>query len=74
MQPECNKEQEGRPWDGHIFVCYYECVRTATIKAATNCKLWAIDLAGFQTIMMRSGLEKQTKYTFFLKEVSFPCC
>ena len=45
-------------------------IRTATIKAATNCKLWAIDRASFQTIMMRSGLEKQTKYTSFLKEVS----
>merc|ERR1711970_1284290 len=47
----------------------YNCKRTATIKAATNCKLWAIDRASFQTIMMRSGLEKQTKYTSFLKEV-----
>merc|ERR1712088_1247405 len=47
----------------------YNCKRTATIKAATNCKLWAIDRASFQTIMMRSGLEKQTKYTAFLKEV-----
>jgi cGMP-dependent protein kinase len=34
----------------------YNCKRTATIKAATNCKLWAIDRASFQTIMMRSGL------------------
>ena len=48
---------------------YTSSCRTATIKAATNCKLWAIDRASFQTIMMRSGLEKQTKYTSFLKEV-----
>merc|ERR1719289_360991 len=47
----------------------YNCKRTATIKAATNCKLWAIDRASFQTIMMRSGLEKQTKYTSFPKSV-----
>ena len=52
--------------DDHKFLLR----RTATIKAATNCKLWAIDRASFQTIMMRSGLEKQTKYTAFLKEVS----
>merc|ERR1712106_480625 len=34
----------------------YNCQRTATIKAATDCKLWAIERQCFQTIMMRTGL------------------
>jgi len=47
----------------------YNCKRTATIKAATDCKLWAIERQCFQTIMMRTGLIKQTEYTAFLKSV-----
>lgn len=47
----------------------YNCKRTATIKAATDCKLWAIERQCFQTIMMRSGLIRQAEYTDFLKSV-----
>merc|ERR1719392_251546 len=47
----------------------YNCQRIATIKAATDCKLWAIERQCFQTIMMRTGLIKQTEYTAFLKSV-----
>lgn len=47
----------------------YNCKRTATIKAATDCKLWAIERQVFQTIMMRTGLIRQTEYTNFLKSV-----
>jgi len=47
----------------------YNCQRTATIKAATDCKLWAIERQCFQTIMMRTGLVKQTEYSSFLKSV-----
>lgn len=35
--------------------------------AATDCKLWAIERQCFQTIMMRTGLIRQTEYTDFLK-------
>lgn len=45
----------------------YNCKRTATIKAATDCKLWAIERQCFQTIMMRTGLIRQAEYTDFLK-------
>ncbi|KAF0299746.1 cGMP-dependent protein kinase, isozyme 2 forms cD5/T2 [Amphibalanus amphitrite] len=45
----------------------YNCQRTATIKAATDCKLFAIERQCFQTIMMRTGLQKQAEYTAFLK-------
>ncbi|KAJ1529379.1 hypothetical protein ONE63_006165 [Megalurothrips usitatus] len=47
----------------------YNCKRTATIKAASDCKLWAIERQCFQTIMMRTGLTRQIEYTDFLKSV-----
>lgn len=47
----------------------YNCKRTATIKAATDCKLWSIERPCFQTIMMRTGLIRQAEYTDFLKSV-----
>ncbi|EEB12543.1 cAMP-dependent protein kinase catalytic subunit, putative [Pediculus humanus corporis] len=47
----------------------YNCKRTATTKAATDCKLWAIERQCFQTIMMRTGLIRQAEYTNFLKSV-----
>lgn len=47
----------------------YNCKRTATIKAATDCKLWAIERQCFQTIMMRTGLIRQAEYKDFLKSV-----
>ncbi|XP_076679121.1 cGMP-dependent protein kinase for isoform X1 [Andrena cerasifolii] len=47
----------------------YNCKRTATITAATDCQLWAINRQCFQTIMMRTGLSRQAEYTDFLKSV-----
>lgn len=57
---------------GRVFgelAILYNCTRTATIKAITNCKLWAIDRQCFQTIMMKTGLIKQKEYMDFLKTV-----
>lgn len=45
----------------------YNCQRTATITANTDCKLWAIERQCFQTIMMRTGLIRQAEYTEFLR-------
>jgi cGMP-dependent protein kinase len=53
---------------GELAILYH-CQRTATIKAATDCKLWAIERQCFQTIMMRTGLIRQAEYTDFLKSV-----
>lgn len=47
----------------------YNCKRTATVKALTNCKLWAIDRQTFQSIMMKTGLLKHKEYMEFLKSV-----
>lgn len=47
----------------------YNCKRTATIRAITDCKLWAIERPCFQAIMMKSGLIRQRDYIEFLKTV-----
>ena len=46
----------------------YNCTRTASIKALTACKLWAIERNTFQAIMMRFGIEKQNDYMELLKK------
>lgn len=47
----------------------YNCTRTATVKAMQNCKIWAIDRQGFQTIMMKNGLVKRAEYMDILKNI-----
>ncbi|XP_039624118.1 cGMP-dependent protein kinase 1-like [Polypterus senegalus] len=47
----------------------YNCTRTATVKALSHTRLWAIDRQCFQTIMMRTGLIKHAEYMHFLKSV-----
>ncbi|KAK3774776.1 hypothetical protein RRG08_019639 [Elysia crispata] len=47
----------------------YNCTRTATVKALTNCRLWAIDRQCFQGIMMRTGLLRHTEHLNFLRSV-----
>lgn len=47
----------------------YNCTRTATIRAITDCKLWAIERLCFQAIMMKSGLIRQRDYIEFLRTV-----
>ncbi|KAI9552776.1 hypothetical protein GHT06_020656 [Daphnia sinensis] len=47
----------------------YNCKRTATIRAANDSKLWAIERQVFQSIMMRTGMIRQAEYTAFLKSV-----
>lgn len=49
----------------------YNCKRTATVKAAVDCKLWAIERQCFQTIMMRTGLIRQAEHSSFLKSVPY---
>ena len=39
------------------------------LKAAVDCKLWAIERQCFQTIMMRTGLIRQAEHSAFLKSV-----
>jgi cGMP-dependent protein kinase len=46
----------------------YNCTRTASVKALSNCKLWAIDRLAFQIIMVRFGMEKQNEYMELIKQ------
>ncbi|KAF5400164.1 cGMP-dependent protein kinase [Paragonimus heterotremus] len=47
----------------------YNCTRTASVRAITDCKLWAIDRHCFQSIMMHTGMRRQKDYVQFLKSV-----
>ncbi|XP_078579216.1 cGMP-dependent protein kinase 1-like isoform X2 [Branchiostoma floridae x Branchiostoma japonicum] len=47
----------------------YNCTRTATVRALTKAKLWAIDRQCFQAIMMKTTLQKQQEYIEFLTSV-----
>lgn len=57
---------------GRVFgelAILYNCTRTASIKALSNCKLWAVDRQTFQAIMMRAGMQKQTEHLELLKNL-----
>ncbi|XP_055876528.1 cGMP-dependent protein kinase 1-like isoform X5 [Biomphalaria glabrata] len=47
----------------------YNCKRTASVKAMTSTTLWVLDRRVFQTIMMKTGLQKREENMAFLKSV-----
>ncbi|GFS22383.1 cGMP-dependent protein kinase [Elysia marginata] len=47
----------------------YNCKRTASVKAVTATTLWVLDRRVFQTIMMKTGLQKREENMTFLKSV-----
>ncbi|RUS83665.1 hypothetical protein EGW08_008571, partial [Elysia chlorotica] len=47
----------------------YNCKRTASVKAVTATTLWVLDRRVFQTIMMKTGLQKREENMAFLKSV-----
>lgn len=58
---------------GQIFgelALIYNCTRTATIKAKTDCKLWVIKRDCFQTIMVNRRIVRKDEYSALLKEVA----
>ncbi|XP_056290833.1 cGMP-dependent protein kinase 2 isoform X2 [Pseudoliparis swirei] len=48
----------------------YNCKRTATIKAVSQCTIWALDRQTFQTIMMQTTQARHEEYFSFLRSVS----
>ncbi|KAI1301794.1 cAMP-dependent protein kinase regulatory subunit [Halotydeus destructor] len=48
----------------------YGTPRAATVKAKTNCKLWAIDRDTYRRILMGSTIRKRKLYEEFLSKVS----
>ncbi|BFZ17884.1 hypothetical protein BsWGS_20922 [Bradybaena similaris] len=47
----------------------YNCKRTASVRALTNTALWVLDRRIFQTIMMKTGLQRREENMTFLKSV-----
>lgn len=57
---------------GKIFgelAILYHCVRTASVKATTACKLWVIERQAFQMITMSVAVRKNKQYLDFLSSV-----
>ncbi|NXU49657.1 KGP2 kinase, partial [Turnix velox] len=48
----------------------YNCTRTASVKAVTNVKTWALDREVFQNIMRVTAQTRQEQYRNFLRSVS----
>ncbi|XP_010167669.1 cGMP-dependent protein kinase 2 isoform X1 [Antrostomus carolinensis] len=48
----------------------YNCTRTASVKAITNVKTWALDREVFQNIMRVTAQKRQEQYRNFLRSVS----
>uniref|UniRef100_A0A914XKX9 cGMP-dependent protein kinase n=1 Tax=Plectus sambesii TaxID=2011161 RepID=A0A914XKX9_9BILA len=47
----------------------YNCTRTASVRAMTACRLWAINRQTFQAIMMKTGMAKHSEYVSFLQSI-----
>ncbi|CAL8070614.1 unnamed protein product [Calicophoron daubneyi] len=47
----------------------YNCERTATVKALTLCRLWAIDRKSFQAILRKKNIQRHKSRVAFLKSV-----
>uniref|UniRef100_A0A8D0GAD2 cGMP-dependent protein kinase n=1 Tax=Sphenodon punctatus TaxID=8508 RepID=A0A8D0GAD2_SPHPU len=48
----------------------YNCTRTASVKAVTDVKTWALDREVFQNIMRRTAQARHEQYKNFLRSVS----
>ncbi|KAL7982146.1 hypothetical protein Chor_001203 [Crotalus horridus] len=48
----------------------YNCTRTASVKAVTSVKTWALDREVFQNIMRRTAQARHDQYRNFLRSVS----
>ncbi|XP_042325649.1 cGMP-dependent protein kinase 2 [Sceloporus undulatus] len=48
----------------------YNCTRTASVKAVTSVKTWALDREVFQNIMRRTAQARHEQYRNFLRSVS----
>uniref|UniRef100_A0ACB8E9A6 cGMP-dependent protein kinase 2 n=1 Tax=Sphaerodactylus townsendi TaxID=933632 RepID=A0ACB8E9A6_9SAUR len=48
----------------------YNCTRTASVKAVTSVKTWALDREVFQNIMRRTAQTRHEQYRNFLRSVS----
>ncbi|RTG82863.1 cGMP-dependent protein kinase 1, partial [Schistosoma bovis] len=49
----------------------YNCKRTASVKAVTDARVWVLERACFQAIMMKTGLERIEERKAFLRSMNF---
>ncbi|CAH8615390.1 unnamed protein product [Schistosoma haematobium] len=47
----------------------YNCKRTASVKAVTDARVWVLERACFQAVMMKTGLERIEERKAFLRSV-----
>ncbi|KAL3877805.1 hypothetical protein ACJMK2_035452 [Sinanodonta woodiana] len=62
----------GKMAAGRVFgelAVLYNCTRTASVRAVTDVRVWVLDRRVFQTIMMKTGLQRQEENMKFLKSV-----
>lgn len=72
VQVTKNNELRGQMGPGKLFgelAILYNCTRTATIKALINTKVWTLERSAFQTIMLNTGIVRQSEHLNFLKSV-----
>jgi len=67
---EAVKVHRYKPWDafGELAIMY-NAPRAATCRAASECKLWALDRVSFKVIVVAAAMEKREQYKGFLSGV-----
>jgi len=56
----------------------YDSPRAATVKATSDCKLWAVDRMSYKRILMGATVQKRNRWINFLDQapilgIFFPC-
>ena len=67
---ESVKVHRYKPWDafGELAIMY-NAPRAATCRAASECKIWALDRVSFKVIVVAAAMQKRETYSKFLAEV-----
>lgn len=67
---EAVKVHRYKPWDafGELAIMY-NAPRAATCRAASECKLWALDRVSFKVIVVAAAMQKREQYKGFLQQV-----
>jgi hypothetical protein len=74
VQVTIRGEHRGTMGPGKLFgelALLYNCTRTATVKALTDTKVWTLDRASFQAIMMNTGIVRQSQHVKFLRSYAW---
>ena len=61
---------------GRVFgelAILYNCTRTASVRALSDCIMWVLDRSVFQMITQRMGMERHKQLMDFLRNVKLFC-